>query len=164
MEYRYKQILWLAGFFIVVLSLFAGAAMGGVAGYIAAKELASPAQPVPATTPPETLLTDAERPVSVASPAATGEQPLVVTEQSASTETVEKVLPAVVTVVNQGRQGIGSGSGFFINEEGYVVTNNHVIAGADNLLVIYAQGGTAEAELVGTAPEFDLAVLKESVA
>jgi 2-alkenal reductase len=160
MEYRYKQALWLVGFFIVVLSLFAGAAMGGVAGYIAAKELASPAQPVPATTPPETLLTDAERPVSVASPAATGEQPLVVTEQSASTETVEKVLPAVVTVVNQGRQGIGSGSGFFINEEGYVVTNNHVIAGADNLLVIYAQGGTAEAELVGTAPEFDLAVLK----
>ena len=41
-----------------------------------------------------------------------------------------------------------------------VVTNNHVIAGADNLLVIYAQGGTAEAELVGAAPDFDLAVLK----
>ncbi len=41
-----------------------------------------------------------------------------------------------------------------------VVTNNHVVVGAQNLVVIFAQGGTAEAELVGTAPEFDLAVLK----
>ncbi|MFC1976544.1 S1C family serine protease [Chloroflexota bacterium] len=41
-----------------------------------------------------------------------------------------------------------------------VVTNDHVISNGNNFIVIYAQGGTAEADLVGTAPEFDLAVLK----
>jgi 2-alkenal reductase len=41
-----------------------------------------------------------------------------------------------------------------------VVTNDHVISNGNNFIVIYAQGGTAEASLVGTAPEFDLAVLK----
>jgi 2-alkenal reductase len=41
-----------------------------------------------------------------------------------------------------------------------IVTNDHVISNGDNFIVIYAQGGTAEARLVGTAPEFDLAVLK----
>ena len=41
-----------------------------------------------------------------------------------------------------------------------IVTNDHVISNGNNFIVIYAQGGTAEAELVGTAPEFDLAVLK----
>jgi 2-alkenal reductase len=41
-----------------------------------------------------------------------------------------------------------------------VVTNEHVISNGNNFIVIYAQGGTAEAELVGTAPEFDLAVSK----
>ena len=148
MEYRYKHALWLAGFFVVVVSLFAGTVMGGVAGYVAARELVSSSvQPVSAAAP-ETLLTDAERPVSTTPAVITPSSPLVVTEQSASTEAVEKVLPAVVTVINQGQQGTGSGSGFFISEEGYVVTNNHVISAGENFIVIYAQGGTAEAELV----------------
>jgi putative serine protease PepD len=41
-----------------------------------------------------------------------------------------------------------------------IVTNNHVISNGGNFIVIYAQGGTTEADLVGTTPEFDLAVLK----
>jgi 2-alkenal reductase len=73
---------------------------------------------------------------------------------------VKKVLPAVVTVLNQGELGIGSGSGFFVDEKGYLVTNYHVIEGGRSLQVIYAQGGRSSATLVGTAPEFDLAVLK----
>jgi 2-alkenal reductase len=57
-------------------------------------------------------------------------------------------------------QGVGSGSGVFISSDGYVVTNNHVVEGARELIVIYARGGRASATLVGTAPDFDLAVLK----
>jgi 2-alkenal reductase len=62
--------------------------------------------------------------------------------------------------VAQSQQGVGGGSGFFISADGYVVTNNHVVEGAREVAVIYAQGGRASAKLVGTAPDFDLAVLK----
>ena len=73
-------------------------------------------------------------------------QPLIPTEKSATVKAVETVLPAVVTVLNQqGRFGGGSGSGFFINSGGHVVTNYHVVEGATDLSVIYAQGGTAPA-------------------
>ena len=55
----------------------------------------------------------------------------------------------------------GLGSGFIISDEGYVVTNNHVISGADQITVIF-DNGTDEvpAELVGTDPKTDIAVLK----
>jgi 2-alkenal reductase len=159
MQSRYKQSLWLAGCLLFIVSLVAGAMMGGLAGYIVASGQVSSAQPTAVNTPEIIMPETAEQPVS-ATAAATESQPLVVTEQSASTEAVEKVLPAVVTVINQGRQGIGSGSGFFISDDGYLVSNNHVISAGENFIVIYAQGGTAEAELVGVAPEFDLAVLK----
>jgi len=55
----------------------------------------------------------------------------------------------------------GLGSGFIINDEGYVVTNNHVISGADQITVIFNNGiDEVSAELVGTDPKTDIAVLK----
>ena len=55
----------------------------------------------------------------------------------------------------------GLGSGFIISEDGYVVTNNHVISGADQITVIFNNGlDDVNAELVGTDPKTDLAVLK----
>lgn len=52
------------------------------------------------------------------------------------------------------------GSGFFINDDGYIVTNNHVVADADVVRVRLANGDEVDAELVGTDPLTDLAVLK----
>ncbi|WP_422373232.1 DegQ family serine endoprotease [Hoeflea sp.] len=53
------------------------------------------------------------------------------------------------------------GSGFVINaEEGIIVTNNHVIEGADEIEVNFADGSTLDAELIGADPKTDLAVLK----
>lgn len=53
------------------------------------------------------------------------------------------------------------GSGFVIDAaEGIVITNNHVIADADEIEVNFADGGKLKAELVGTDPQTDLAVLK----
>ena len=55
----------------------------------------------------------------------------------------------------------GLGSGFIISDEGYVVTNNHVISGADQITVIFNNGiDEVPAELVGTDPKTDIAVLK----
>ncbi|MEX1198300.1 MAG: trypsin-like peptidase domain-containing protein [Pseudohongiellaceae bacterium] len=54
----------------------------------------------------------------------------------------------------------GSGSGFIWNDEGYVVTNFHVIRNASRLNVTLQSGNTYEAEVVGVAPDQDLAVLR----
>jgi S1-C subfamily serine protease len=54
----------------------------------------------------------------------------------------------------------GTGTGFFWDREGHVVTNYHVVEGADRFLVTLPDQGEVEAELVGVAPEKDLAVLR----
>ncbi len=90
--------------------------------------------------------------------------------QSSITQVVQQVGPAVVTVVGTvpgqmtfwGPTGSGqsSGSGVFISEQGYVLTNNHVVEGATDLWVILADGTQQQAALVGTDIYADLAVLK----
>ena len=56
----------------------------------------------------------------------------------------------------------GSGSGFVMTQGGYLLTNSHVIAGANELRVRFAEGKTLPAEVVGDDPDSDLAVLKVS--
>ena len=53
-----------------------------------------------------------------------------------------------------------TGTGFIIDKEGHIITNNHVIAGASEVRVTWANGQTADAQVVGTDPSTDLAVLK----
>lgn len=52
------------------------------------------------------------------------------------------------------------GSGVIISPQGYIVTNNHVVADADSILVALRDGREAEALIIGTDPETDLAILK----
>jgi serine protease Do len=54
----------------------------------------------------------------------------------------------------------GMGSGFFIDADGHVVTNNHVIGDADRIEIMMKDGETHEATLVGRDPKTDLALLK----
>ena len=55
---------------------------------------------------------------------------------------------------------VGLGSGVIVSSDGYLITNNHVIDGADDIEVMLADGRQARAKLVGTDPESDVAVLK----
>ena len=60
----------------------------------------------------------------------------------------------------QQRERVGSGSGVIIREDGYIVTNNHVIDGADKIEVTLTNNQTYPAVLVGTDPATDVALLK----
>jgi 2-alkenal reductase len=83
------------------------------------------------------------------------------------TQVVEKIGPAVVTVINkQIPEGeteavpTGSGSGFILDEEGHVVTNQHVVEGGVEFLVVLEDGQELPATLVGADVNSDVAVLK----
>lgn len=58
------------------------------------------------------------------------------------------------------REAQALGSGFIISDDGYIVTNNHVIDGADEIQVITQDGEEMVATLIGTDPQTDLALLK----
>lgn len=70
-----------------------------------------------------------------------------------------RVSPAVVCITAPQQFGECIGSGFVIDKEGHVVTNNHVAEAADELLITLADEHTVEAQVVGTDPGSDLAVL-----
>jgi Do/DeqQ family serine protease len=94
------------------------------------------------------------------------------------TQAAEKTVHAVVHVKNKTvtrvrpsffdlsrgrvpyREAIGSGSGVIITEDGYIVTNNHVIENARELEVTLNNNKTYKAELIGTEPNSDIALLK----
>jgi serine protease Do len=85
-------------------------------------------------------------------------------------DAAEKVSPAVVGIVNTrstydflGREYVRdtSGSGVIISDDGYIVTNNHVISGDSRKLTVFlADGSTMPASIVGADPATDLAVIK----
>ena len=74
-----------------------------------------------------------------------------------------RVSPSVVfidAINNKDPLESSNGSGFVFDTKGHIVTNNHVIAGSDKILVTLADETTAPAEVIGTDPGSDLAVLK----
>ncbi|MGA7672800.1 MAG: trypsin-like peptidase domain-containing protein [Nitrolancea sp.] len=82
---------------------------------------------------------------------------------------VDRISNAVVTVVNEQQaqgflggdlQPAGTGTGFIIDDQGHVVTNNHVVEGSQEIQVIFADGTEQKATLVGTDSFADLAVVK----
>jgi S1-C subfamily serine protease len=84
------------------------------------------------------------------------------------TRVVEQVGPAVVNIRvhhagherQQGAESGGTGSGFVIAPDGYILTNSHVVHGAGRIEVTLADGHTFGAALIGEDPETDLAVIR----
>jgi len=65
---------------------------------------------------------------------------------------------------DDGPRPVSQGSGFFISEDGYLVTNNHVVEGGAVFTVVMDSGKELDAKLIGTDPRTDLAVLKVDAA
>jgi S1-C subfamily serine protease len=69
--------------------------------------------------------------------------------------------PGVVSVdVASSELGPGGGSGFVLDEQGHIVTNQHVVGGAEDVSVRFASGVREDAEVVGEDPSTDVAVIK----
>lgn len=84
-------------------------------------------------------------------------------------EIAEQGKPAVVAITTQmtitdlfGQVNSvpAAGSGFIVSDDGYIVTNNHVIEQAESITIVLENGDLYEADLVGRDPQNDLAVLK----
>jgi S1-C subfamily serine protease len=73
---------------------------------------------------------------------------------------IAKVRPSVVEVNVSTSNGSGLGSGVIIDKRGYIVTNNHVVNGAQSIQVVLYNGTKLQAQLAGTDPADDLAVVK----
>ena len=74
------------------------------------------------------------------------------------------VNPSVVNVNITTRSGEGAGSGFVYDQQGHIVTNNHVVEDATRVYVTFADGTMLEASIVGTDPGSDLAVIQVDTA
>ena len=73
---------------------------------------------------------------------------------------VERLSPAVVGIANvqDGKQGIGSG--VFVTTDGYVLTNHHVAAAGNEVVLIFSDGAKQSARTVWSSKALDLAVIK----
>jgi putative serine protease PepD len=128
----------LLGALVVALPIM-GLAIGGAF---------SPGERSVATTPP----------ASTAAPATPAAAPArSATDVSAL---YERVSPGVVSVDVTTAQGDGTGSGFVLDRDGYILTNDHVVDGAQTVRVHFAKGAPVDARVVGTDPSTDLALLK----
>lgn len=129
--------------------LVAAALVGGVAGVggaYAGNSLFAPDGTLPAAGPSAVTVND------------TG-------SVNQTTAIAAKVVPSVVTIQASGSSGSGTGSGVVLSEDGYVVTNTHVVtldgaSGDATIRVTTSDGAVYDATVVGTDPTYDLAVIK----
>lgn len=138
---------------VIVVSLIIGCLAGGVSGWLAADTLNN--------------LTNSQNnsQTSVAENNGTNQNslPPVKPLEGSVAAIVQAVQPSVVSISAEGSSSAGSGSGFIYRSDGYIITNNHVIANAANsgtIEVTLFDRTTHSATLVGRNSSYDLAVIK----
>jgi S1-C subfamily serine protease len=148
---------------MLVLSACSGNQIGGLLGEPTAAPSPVPTAPV-AVAEPVVLENDGGAVASQPAPVQQQEQEqpaaqlaTVAEQEQIVAEVFERVAPAVVRIETGG----GLGSGFLIDEQGHIVTNNHVIAGSGGEVVVAFSGlFTTVGEVVGADPDSDIAVLR----
>lgn len=124
-----------------------------------------PAVPTASVSQPirETEKGSANPPVVTAMPIQLPE--LVSNEEALLVTLYEQVNPSVVNILvfissESMSRAAGQGSGFLFDSEGHIVTNSHVVHGADGIEVVFSDGSSSSAELTGQDLHSDLAVIK----
>jgi len=133
----------------IALGLLGGVLLGtgltfAILGYVGVFE-----EPTPPTIPPPPTLT---APSPTAAPPTFGEE---VTAASIANGVIPSTVAIDISTFLLG----GSGSGVIYGDSGYIITNHHVIDGASNISVIFADGATFPAEVVGSDPITDIGVV-----
>lgn len=157
-----RAIYVLVLIFVAGASALAGTVAGGIVVYQAVSN-----------QKPNSISTTVSQPVATLALPSASSQTAVISSLNIETDltrSVEQVGPAVVTVVatlsaqmgpfGAVSGGTSSGSGVIISDQGYIVTNNHVIAGSESVSVVLASGEVRKAQVVGSDRFVDLAVLK----
>ena len=152
----WKRILYVLFVVIVAgIAALSGAVAGGIAVFTALQKnpSTSVAQATAIPTPPEKVVqissSDIETTITQA-----------VQEAGSSVVTIVGTIPGSITFFGQSPDSQVSGSGVILTHDGYVLTNNHVVDGTNQITVIMADGSQVPAKLIGTDKYADLAVLK----
>ena len=156
--------------FAIGLAALLGAIAGGTAVYYAVQQRLDllPQLAAVATRAAEATPTRTPRPSPTPTAVPTAQSTLEALPATAPANggsvvaVVERISPAVVTVLNLDATGgeQGSGSGIIIAPDNYVITNNHVIDGFQQLAIVLSDGTTRGATLVGGDQYADVAVLR----
>ena len=166
------------------------AALTGIIGVLVGIILSTP-RPLPVAAPATTRVVEKTAPTGIASVADT--RPMATAPGSVNfADIAARLNPAVVNIdasarsrrarrlveeggrpsddpFDLGRRGAdvprrGTGTGFLIDEDGHILTNHHVIEGAERLTVKLADGRSLRADVIGSDPDTDIALIKVSAA
>ena len=143
-----------AALFSIGLAAFEFEAEPAVASAAVVQSRQSESEPVPGSYPAD---------IDIPTPGVEETEGLAAAEEQALVRLYEQVSPSVVNIGVYTVRGSGGGSGFVIDSDGHIVTNNHVVENAEMILVRFADETVAEAELVGADVDSDLAVIRVDV-
>lgn len=134
----------------VVLGIFGGVLLGTGVTFAVLGFTGVFTEPTMPTIPPAPTLT---------APPPTAPPPTFI-DSSTVAAVAERAIPSIVTVEATGFFGTGGGSGVVYGDDGYIVTNSHVIARASSIAIVFSDGARFPAEIIGADPLTDLAVLR----
>jgi len=154
-------------FFYLLLVLFVagasgitGAAVGGFAVLTAARRGQLEAAPAVVQAPPLAAQDAPGQSLTINTTEIETSVTLAVQRVGSAVVTVVGTVPGQTTFFGRSADQTVSGSGFFLTDTGYVLTNNHVVESSQSVSIILADGTEQSARIVGTDPYSDIAVLK----
>ena len=117
--------------------------------------------PIPNTAPPSNgkLPTAPNKSIPPTPPSVDQALSLVEAHEKVLTDIYDLIVPSVVEIRATGNIAEGRGSGFIWDAHTHIVTNHHVVSGADEITVVFENGAQFEAGIIGSDPDSDLAVL-----